>query len=79
MIANDEQYSVFTHVDPDDPNRMADIVISTTMTMAGMAINVSARVQAVAWAGSGEASFSDVQWLDELRAVLAERMGANRD
>ncbi len=78
MIANDEQYSVFTHVDPDDPNRAADIVIGTTMTMAGMTITVSARVQAVAWAGMGAVSLSDVQWLDELRALLVERM-ANRD
>ena len=70
-----DQYSVHRHDDPDDPSRAADIVMEmTTLPSDGLTINLNCRVQSVAWAGTGEASFSDIQWLDEIRDVLMEKM-----
>ena len=75
MTPDHEQFDVVPFTDPNNPMRSANIVVGwTAVPGSEMTLNVSYRVQFVAWAGPGEPSFSDIQWLDEIRSLLAERM-----
>ena len=55
----------------------ADIVFEMTIKLSGPAmLTVCTRAHSVAWAGMGDPSFSDLQWLDGIREALGMDMEA---